>query len=239
MEKYSLVVIGSGPGGYVSAIRGAQLGLKVALIERYDLLGGTCLNVGCIPSKALLDSSEHYHHACTRLGSHGIEMEKIGLNFPQMMRRKEGVVKGVGQGLRFLMKKYKIAVYVGHARFVSSHEVEIGEGKRLYGERIIIATGSKPMSLPFISIDKERIITSTEALSLRVLPRHLIVIGGGVIGMELSSVYARLGVKVSVVEYASSLIPAMDVVYGQSFGGYDVTFGYIGASFVCGRGGKA
>lgn len=215
-----MVIIGSGPGGYVCAIRCAQLGMKTALIERYNALGGTCLNVGCIPSKALLDSSEHYHQAVHNFGEHGIELKSAPkVNLGQMIKRKAGVVEQTVKGIEFLMKKNKITVFHGHGSFVDARTVSIagadGNTTLVSAPKMVIATGSKPASLPFISIDKKRIITSTEALELKEVPKHLIIIGGGVIGLELGSVYGRLGSKVSVVEFMDSIIPAMDRSLGK------------------------
>jgi dihydrolipoamide dehydrogenase len=218
MEKFDVAIIGSGPGGYVAAIRCAQLGMKTALIEKYSTLGGTCLNVGCIPSKALLDSSEHFHNAMHTFKEHGIDINEPKVNIKQMIERKRGVVKMTCDGINFLMKKNKITVLTGHGSFINKNTIEIdNEGKKTQIEtaKTIIATGSKPSSLPFIQIDKKRIITSTEALELTEVPKHLIVIGGGVIGLELGSVYARLGSKVSVVEYMDRLIPGMDASLGK------------------------
>ena len=217
MEKFDLAVIGSGPGGYVSAIRAAQLGMKVALIERYSTLGGTCLNVGCIPSKALLDSSEHYHNASAHFTKHGISFKGLSLDFKQMIARKEKIVSQLCQGIAYLMKKNKITVYTGHGCFESPHQIQIstkGKSESIEAAHIIVATGSKPSVLPFIKLDKKRVITSTEALNLGQVPKHLIVIGGGVIGLEMGSVYARLGTKVSVIEYFDHLIPSMDQTMG-------------------------
>lgn len=216
---YDLIVIGSGPGGYVAAIRAAQLGLKTAIVEKYSTLGGTCLNVGCIPSKALLDSSEHYHNAAHSFQSHGIELKNLKVNLEQMINRKAEVVKQNVDGIAYLMKKNKIDVHHGLGSFVDANTVKVsaedGSTKEVSGKHIIIATGSKPSTLPFITLDKERVITSTEALNLKEIPKHLIVIGGGVIGLELGSVYARIGAKVSVVEYMDSLIPTMDKSMGK------------------------
>lgn len=216
---YQVAVIGSGPGGYVAAIRCAQLGLKTAIIEKYDTLGGTCLNVGCIPSKALLDSSEHFHNAETTFKEHGITINKPKVNLKQMIARKSQVVSDNVDGVAFLMKKNKIDVHHGMGSFVDKNTINIedskGKSSQITAEKIIIATGSKPASLPFINIDKERVITSTEALELKEVPEHMIIIGGGVIGMELGSVYARLGAKVSVVEYLDNLIPSMDATMGK------------------------
>jgi len=216
---YDIIVIGSGPGGYVAAIRAAQLGMKTAIIEKYPTLGGTCLNVGCIPSKALLDSSEHYHNAAHTFKTHGINLSNLKVDLKQMIARKEDVVKQNVDGIQFLMKKNKIDVHHGLGSFVDKNTVKVtkddGSAEEIKGKHIIIATGSKPASLPFIKIDKERIITSTEALKMKEIPKHLIVIGGGVIGMELGSVYGRMGAKVSVVEYMDALIPSMDRTMGK------------------------
>ncbi|MBX7051147.1 MAG: dihydrolipoyl dehydrogenase [Flavobacteriales bacterium] len=220
MNQYDVVVIGSGPGGYVAAIRCAQLGLKTALIERYATLGGTCLNVGCIPSKALLDSSEHYYNALHTFKEHGIDMKSDPkVNIGQMIKRKQDVVDQTVAGINFLMKKNKIDVLRGHGSFENKNTINItkddGTVDQVGAKNVIIATGSKPASLPFINIDKKRIITSTEALKLDEVPKHLIVIGGGVIGLELGSVYGRLGAKVSVVEFMDSIIPTMDRTMGK------------------------
>ena len=219
MDSFDVIVIGSGPGGYVAAIRAAQLGKKTALIEKYNALGGTCLNVGCIPSKALLDSSEHYHQAVHQFGEHGIETGGLKLNFKQMIHRKSEVVSQTVAGIDFLMKKNNITVFNGLGSFVDSKTVQItpakGKATSIHGAHIIIATGSKPASLPFIKLDKKRVITSTEALSLSALPKSMIVIGGGVIGLEMGSVYARLGTEVHVVEYQDAIIPTMDRAMGK------------------------
>ncbi|MFT6855361.1 MAG: dihydrolipoamide dehydrogenase [Cyclobacteriaceae bacterium] len=214
---YQVTVIGSGPGGYVAAIRCAQLGMKTAIIEKYDTLGGTCLNVGCIPSKALLDSSEHFHNAISTFKEHGIDINTPKVNIKQMIARKSNVVTQNVEGIAYLMKKNKIDVLTGLGSFVDKNTIKISgaEEKTITTEKVIIATGSKPASLPFIDIDKERVITSTEALELKEVPKHMVVIGGGVIGMELGSVYARLGSKVSVVEYLDRLIPSMDSTMGK------------------------
>ncbi len=220
MNKYDVTVIGSGPGGYVAAIRCAQLGLNTALIERYPNLGGTCLNVGCIPSKALLDSSEHFHNAMHTFQEHGIDLKgEPKVNLKQMIKRKQDVVTQTVGGINFLMKKNKITVMHGHGSFESKDTISIkhddGKTTTIQTKNTIIATGSKPASLPFITIDKKRIITSTEALEMTEVPKHLIIIGGGVIGLELGSVYGRLGAKVSVVEYMDSIIPTMDRTMGK------------------------
>ena len=217
--QYDVTVIGSGPGGYVAAIRCAQLGMKTALIEKYPTLGGTCLNVGCIPSKALLDSSEHFHNALHTFKEHGIDIPAPKVNLEQMIRRKAGVVKATCDGINYLMKKNKIDVHQGMGSFVDKNTIKItpaqGDAKTITTSKVIIATGSKPTTLPTIPLDKKRLITSTEALELKEVPKHFIVIGGGVIGLELGSVYARLGAKVSVVEYSDSLIPTMDRALGK------------------------
>lgn len=214
MSTYDVVVIGSGPGGYVAAIRCAQLGMKTAIIEKYNILGGTCLNVGCIPSKALLDSSHHYEHAVKHFADHGIEIPgEVKINFKKMIERKQGVVDMTTKGIEFLMTKNKIDVFNGFGSFKDATHVvissETGE-ETIEGKHIIIATGSKPSSLPFIKVDKQRVITSTEALKLTEIPKHLVIIGGGVIGLELGQVYRRLGAEVSVVEYMDRIIPTMD-----------------------------
>ena len=219
METYDVIVIGSGPGGYVAAIRSAQLGNKTALIEKYATLGGTCLNVGCIPSKTLLDSSEHYHQAKEQFPAHGIKVGALSLDFPQMIHRKNEVVGATTSGIDFLMKKNNIDVHQGLGAFVDANTISVTPSKKdsyhLVAKNIIVATGSKPGSLPFIKIDKKRIVTSTEALSFAKLPKSLIVIGGGVIGLELGSVYARLGTEVTVIEYMEALIPNMDRALGK------------------------
>ena len=216
---YDVIVIGSGPGGYVAAIRCAQLGMKTAIVEKYSTLGGTCLNVGCIPSKALLDSSEHFHNASHTFKTHGIEVKGLKVDLGQMISRKDEVVKQNVDGIQFLMKKNKIDVHQGMGSFVNTTTIKVTKEDdsttEIQGKNIIIATGSKPSSLPFIKLDKDRVITSTEALKLKEIPKHLVVIGGGVIGLELGSVYARLGAKVSVVEFMDSLIPTMDRTMGK------------------------
>lgn len=216
--QYNVVVIGSGPGGYVAAIRCAQLGMKVAIVEKYNTLGGTCLNVGCIPSKALLDSSEHFHNAAHTFKEHGIDINAPKVNIGQMIKRKGDVVKANVDGIAYLMKKNKIEVHTGVGSFVDKNTIKVtndGKETTLTAEKVIIATGSKPTPLPFAAFDKKRIISSTEALELKEVPKHMIVIGGGVIGMELGSVYARIGAKVTVVEFLDSLIPTMDGTMGK------------------------
>ncbi|QTY28107.1 dihydrolipoyl dehydrogenase [Flavobacterium sp. CS20] len=215
MDSFDVVVIGSGPGGYVAAIRCAQLGLKTAIIEKYATKGGTCLNVGCIPSKALLDSSHHYEDAQKHFKDHGIELNgDISLNFKKMIERKDKVVDQTTKGIDFLMDKNDIKAYEGVGAFKDKTHIVITHNDdkttEIEAKNTIIATGSKPNSLPFIDIDKERIITSTEALSLKEIPKHLIVIGGGVIGLELGQVYNRLGAEVTVIEYMDRIAPTMD-----------------------------
>lgn len=215
MDSLDVIVIGSGPGGYIAAIRCAQLGMKTAIIEKRTTLGGTCLNVGCVPSKALLDSSHHYEEALKNFKEHGIDIQGgIEVNFGQMIDRKQSVVDQTTKGVQFLMDKNDIQVYNGWGSFVSPNEVQIekvdGETIRLGAKNFIIATGSEPGTLPFIELDGERVISSTEALELKEIPDHLVIIGGGVIGLELGQVYRRLGSEVSVVEYMDRIIPSMD-----------------------------
>lgn len=215
--QYDVVVIGSGPGGYVSAIRCAQLGLKTAIVEKYNTLGGTCLNVGCIPSKSLLDSSEHFHNAIHNFEQHGIEGPAPKVNMPKLISRKDSVVDTTCQGIDFLMKKNKIEVIHGLASLINDTSIEVNGSKKvkINAKNIILATGSKPIELPFAKFDKERVISSTEALNLQEIPKRLVVIGGGVIGLEMGSVYKRLGSEVTVVEYGKSLIPNMDDSCGK------------------------
>jgi dihydrolipoamide dehydrogenase len=212
--QYDVIVIGSGPGGYVAAIRCAQLGMKTAIIERYPVLGGTCLNVGCIPSKALLDSSEHYHNAAHKFETHGIDLSGLKINFAQMMKRKSEVVADNNKGVEFLMKKNKIDTHIGHGSFVNAHTIRVaksgGSEVLLETQKVIIATGSKPIVPANFNYDKKRVITSTEALRLESVPKSMVVIGGGVIGLELGSVYARLGTEVHVVEFMDRIIATMD-----------------------------
>jgi len=212
--QYDLTVIGSGPGGYVAAIRASQLGLKTAIIEKYDTLGGTCLNVGCIPSKALLDSSEHYHNAKENFPIHGIELKNLGINMKQMIARKNEVVDTTCKGVEFLMKKNKIDVFHGHGSFIDKNTVQIqpteGEAQTITTKNTIIATGSKPITPEAFNYDKKRVITSTEALNIDKLPKSMVIIGGGVIGLELGSVYARLGTQVDVIEFGDRIISGMD-----------------------------
>ncbi|MFN5032782.1 MAG: dihydrolipoyl dehydrogenase, partial [Flavobacteriia bacterium] len=219
MSSYDVTIIGSGPGGYVAAIRCAQLGLKTAIIEKYDTLGGTCLNVGCIPSKALLDSSEHYHNAVHNFEEHGIETKSVKANITQMIKRKNDVVSQTCAGVKFLMDKNKVDVYNGLGSFIDKNTVKVahkdGTETSLTSKNIIIATGSKPNYFPGMEPDKKRIITSTEALNMTEIPKKMLVIGGGVIGLELGSVYGRLGTEIEVVEFANTIIPTMDGALGK------------------------
>jgi len=219
MNTYDVAIIGSGPGGYVAAIKCAQLGLKTAIIEKYSTLGGTCLNVGCIPSKALLDSSHHYFDAIKHFKTHGIEVSELKVNFKQMIDRKNEVVAQTSGGINYLMDKNKVTMLQGVGRFKDANHISIkktdGSTEEIEATNTIIATGSKPATLPFITLDKKRIITSTEALNLKEIPEHLIIIGGGVIGLELGSVYNRLGSKVSVIEYMPAIIPEMDAMLSK------------------------
>lgn len=214
MSSFDVVIIGSGPGGYVSAIRCAQLGFKTAIVEKYNSLGGTCLNVGCIPSKALLSSSHHYAEIA-HFADHGIEVSgDVKINLEKMIARKQAVVDQTVGGINYLMEKNKITVFNGLGSFVDATHIAVakadGTSETIEAKYTVIATGSKPSSLPFIKIDKERIITSTEALALKEVPKHLVIIGGGVIGIELGQVYLRLGAQVSVVEFMDRIIPGMD-----------------------------
>ena len=214
MSQFDVTIIGSGPGGYVAAIRCAQLGFKTAIIEKYATLGGTCLNVGCIPSKALLASSHHYEEL-QHFADHGIEVSgEVKVNLEKMIARKQAVVDQTSGGVKYLMDKNKVTVFEGLGAFESATSVKVtksdGSSEIIESKNIIIATGSKPSILPFIKLDKDRIITSTEALKLKEVPKHLVIIGGGVIGIELGQVYLRLGAQVSVVEFMDRIIPGMD-----------------------------
>lgn len=217
--NFDIIVIGSGPGGYVAAIRSAQLGYKTAIIEKYSVLGGTCTNVGCIPTKALLDSTEHFHAAATKFKTHGIQTGELSLDFQQMINRKKEVVGQNTDGLNYLMSKNKIQVIQGTASFINNKEIKVEKQDKTFtsftANHYVIATGSKPSTIPGVVIDKTRIITSTEALSLPEKPKSMIIIGGGVIGVEMASIFARIGVKVTILEYAQSLIPTMDKDLGK------------------------
>ncbi len=220
-DSFDVVIIGSGPGGYVAAIKAAQLGMKVALIEKYGTLGGTCLNVGCIPSKALLDSSERYFEASHKFKDHGVVCESVSFDFDIMQKRKTDVVKTITQGVRFLMKSNKVTCFEGVGQFVDPYTVRVTSGEDggkktdVNGKNIIIATGSKPAGLRGVDLDKKRVISSTEALSLSKIPRSMVVIGAGAIGLEMASIYARLGTQVSVVEYLDTAVPMMDRDLGR------------------------
>ena len=221
MGNYDVIIIGSGPGGYVSAIRCAQLGMKTAIVEKYNTLGGTCLNVGCIPSKALLDSSEHFFNAKHNFTTHGIEVEGLKANMEQMIQRKNDVVSQTCSGVKFLMDKNKIDVHYGLGSFVDKQTVLVsaadGSKTTITAKNIIIATGSKPNFFPGMEPDKKRIITSTEALNMKEIPKKMLVIGAGVIGLELGSVFSRLGSEIEVIEFAASLLPTMDGTIGKEF----------------------
>lgn len=220
MEEFDIAVIGSGPGGYVAAIRSAQLGYKTVLIEKYSTLGGTCTNVGCIPTKALLDSTHNYAEAKHNFKTHGIELTDIRLDFEQLYRRKSDVVSKNTQGLDFLMRKNKIKVIQGIASFISNETLKItssdGQEIRIQSKKYIIATGSKPATIPGVVFDKKRIITSTEALSLTEKPKRIVIIGGGVIGVEMASIFNRIGSQVTILEYADNLIANMDKELGTA-----------------------
>ena len=217
-ERFDLVVIGAGPGGYVAAIRAAQLGLKVACVEKWPTLGGTCLNVGCIPSKALLDSSELYHLAQSRFGKHGIKVGGLSLDLGAMLSRKDEVVKGLTDGVKFLFKKNKITSFYGTGRIASPTSVVVksdsGSEDTLETTSILIATGSVPINLPFMPFDGKFIVSSTEALTFEKVPEHLVVVGGGYIGLELGSVWKRLGSKVTVLEFLPRIVPIADLEIG-------------------------
>ena len=217
--QYDVIIIGAGPGGYVCAIRCAQLGFKVGIIEKRETkaLGGTCLNVGCIPSKALLDSSEHFYNAQKNFAEHGIKIPAPEVDLPQMIKRKQEVVDQTTGGIDFLMKKNNIDVHYGTGSFVDANTIEVSgiETKKISAKHIVIATGSEPITPPAFGSDGNRVITSTEALEITKLPDSMVIIGGGVIGLELGSVYARLGTKVTVIEYQDRLIPGMDKDLGK------------------------
>jgi dihydrolipoamide dehydrogenase len=220
-QSFDVVIIGGGPGGYVCAIKCAQLGLKTACIESRGALGGTCLNVGCIPSKALLSSSEEFDKVSHHLAAHGITAEKVGLDLPKMIGRKDKIVADFTKGVEFLFKKYKVTYLKGTGRLLGGGRVEIlaapGQAEQVSAKHIVIATGSEPTPLPGIEIDEKKIVSSTGALSLEKVPNHLVVIGGGVIGLELGSVWRRLGAKVTVVEFLDRIVPTMDLEIGQQF----------------------
>ncbi|MGE3262841.1 MAG: dihydrolipoyl dehydrogenase [Bacteriovoracia bacterium] len=213
-EQFDLVIIGSGPGGYVGAVKAAQLGLKTAIVEKDPTMGGTCLNVGCIPSKALLDSSENFDMARHHFSEHGVQVGDVKLDLPQMMLRKDKIVKDLTKGVAYLMRKHKVSVFEGYGSISSPNTVEVsgndGKKTQINTKNIVIATGSVPNALPALQFDGKKIISSTEALTLSSVPKHLIVVGGGVIGLELGSVWLRLGAKVTVIEYGERLCGGMD-----------------------------
>lgn len=208
--EHDLVVIGAGPGGYVAAIRAAQLGLNVACVEREAALGGTCLRIGCIPSKALLESSERFQEAQSNLAAHGVKISRVEVDLAGMMGRKDKIVTTLTRGVEFLFKKNKITRYTGTARLEGPGRVRVDNDTELKAKHILIATGSVPASLPDIAFDGQRICSSTEALSFDAVPKHLVVIGAGYIGLELGSVWRRLGAKVTIVEYLDRILPGMD-----------------------------
>jgi dihydrolipoamide dehydrogenase len=211
-DRFDLAVIGAGPGGYVAAIRAAQLGLKVACIEKSRTLGGTCLNIGCIPSKALLDSSELYHLAANRFDVHGIKVGGVELDLPTMLKRKDGIVKSLTDGVAFLFKKNNIARFQGIAKLLGKGKVQVTSDKvvELDAGAMVLATGSEPTPLPFLPFDGKQIVSSTESLAFERVPQNLVVIGGGYIGLEIGSVWARLGAKVTVLEFLPRLLPLND-----------------------------
>lgn len=214
MKKYDIVIIGSGPGGYVAAIRASQLGFKTAIIEKYPTLGGTCLNVGCIPSKTLLESSEHYYQAKNNFFNHGILINDLSIDFQKMISHKNKIITHIASGIQYLMKKNKIDIYYGVAEFKDKNFLYINginiPKKIINFDYAIIATGSKPNSISSLYIDKKKFISSTEALSLDKIPKKLVIIGGGVIGVELGSIYNRLGTEVIIIESNNRIVPMMD-----------------------------
>nr|WP_303652725.1 dihydrolipoyl dehydrogenase [Paludisphaera mucosa] len=214
-----MVVIGAGPGGYVAAIRAAQLGMKVACVEKADALGGTCLRIGCIPSKALLDSSELFHLAESKFAKHGIKLDNLGVDLVAMHKRKDGVVKGLTDGVAYLFKKNKITPVFGTAKLTSPTTVQVpgkdGKTVDLEAGHILLATGSEPINLPFLPFDGQTVVGSTEALAFDAVPKHLVVVGGGAIGLELGSVWRRLGAKVTVIEFLPRIVPSSDVEIGE------------------------
>jgi len=218
-QKYDLIVIGAGPGGYVAAIRAAQLGMKVACVEKRASLGGTCLNVGCIPSKAMLDSSELYHLARERFGRHGIKVDGLGLDLAAMLKRKHEVVKSLTDGVRYLFRKNKVEAILGDGRLTSPTTVQVAASEgapiELEAGHILLATGSEPAPLPFLPFDGKAIVDSTNALCFEKVPDHLVVVGGGYIGLELGSVWKRLGSKVTVIEFLPRIVPMADVEIGD------------------------
>ncbi|MHB1557277.1 MAG: dihydrolipoyl dehydrogenase [Isosphaeraceae bacterium] len=217
--QFDLIVIGAGPGGYVAAIRAAQLGMKVACVEKNRTLGGTCLNVGCIPSKAMLDSSELFHLSKERFAKHGIKFDGLSLDLPAMLARKAEVVKGLTDGVRFLFRKNKIEPVFGTAKITAPDTVQValneGGSADVKGRNILVATGSEPVALPFLPFDGRVVVDSTGALSFNRVPEHLVVIGAGYIGLELGSVWNRLGSKVTVLEFLPRITPTADQELGE------------------------
>jgi len=213
---FDLIVIGAGPGGYVAAIRAAQLGLKVAVVEKRSnkALGGTCLNVGCIPSKALLDSSEHYDVTLHKLARHGIKVKGVELDMPEMLKRKDDVVKSLTDGIAFLFKKNKVTAHYGTGKLIGKGQVEVtaadGAKTTLEAKNVLLATGSESTELPFMKFDGTHVVSSTEALTFAKVPEHLIIVGGGYIGLELGSVWRRLGARVTVLEFLPRILTVCD-----------------------------
>lgn len=220
-ESFDLVVIGGGPAGYVASIRAAQLGMKVACVEKRETLGGTCLNVGCIPSKALLNSSEVFEETKHHASEHGIKVRDVSLDLPAMLKRKDDIVKSLTQGIDFLFKKNKITRFIGHGVIMGKGQVAIRKdgvnSESISCKNILIATGSEVAQLPNVEIDEKRIVSSTGALNLPEVPKKLIVIGGGVIGLEMGSVWRRLGAEVEVIEFLDEIIPGNDGEVRSSF----------------------
>jgi dihydrolipoamide dehydrogenase len=215
-EHFDVIIIGSGPGGYVCAIRAAQLGMKVACVEKRATLGGTCLNIGCIPSKALLQSSENFHQAAHGFAEHGIAIGEIKLDLARMQARKGEVVGANTKGVEFLFKKNKISWIKGAAKFTSPTAIEVA-GAAYTAGAIVIATGSDSVPLKGVEVDEKQIVTSTGALELDQVPGHLVVIGAGVIGLELGSVWRRLGAEVTVIEYLDRITPGLDTEISTAF----------------------
>jgi dihydrolipoamide dehydrogenase len=213
-ERFDLVVLGAGPGGYVAALRAAQLGLKVACVDKRPVLGGTCLNVGCIPSKALLESSELYHLAQARFSNHGIQVGALGLDLPRMLQRKDQIVKSLTDGIAFLFKKNHITPFTGRGRLTGPGKIRVqpekGSATDLEGKHVLLATGSEPTELKALPFDGKRIVSSTEALCFDKVPQHLVVVGAGFIGLELGSVWSRLGAQVTVLEFLPRILPQSD-----------------------------
>jgi dihydrolipoamide dehydrogenase len=221
MSDFDVIVIGGGPGGYVAAIRAAQLGLRVACVEKRATLGGTCLNIGCIPSKALLQSSEHYAEAQHSLAQHGVKVEGVSLDLPTMMARKDQVVAANTGGVDYLFRKHKIERVLGSAAFTAPGTLAVtpADGaapRELKAKSIVVATGSDSMPLAGVPVDEKTILSSTGALSLDAVPKHLVVVGGGYIGLEMGSVWARLGAEVTVVEFLDRIVPNMDSETGAA-----------------------